>query len=810
MTDGKGDAAETAAVPASAADEADLLETLGHSLRTAAEWQTTLLDAIESISDAFGLFDAEDRLILCNQRYAQTFTNYNSFKEIEGWHFTDLVRASVARGEIIEPEFADDVEAWVAERTRRHRTPGGSMRQIHLADGTWLQVSERPTRAGGIVGVRTDITELKAAQHAAEAANESKTHFLRNMSHEIRTPMNGVLGMAQLLAETRLDSTQRRYVEAIEQSGRHLLGIINDILDFSKVESGLFVLEKAELDLRRMIEDCAAMLAQAAHAKGLELVVDIDPEAGIAVVGDPLRLQQIIINLVNNAIKFTEQGDITLSLQHRFSDDQAIGFDIIVADSGVGIPAELHEHIFDHFAQADGSTARKFGGTGLGLTICRQLARLMGGDIMLSSVPGVGSTFRVSLTLPRGAPPPPATPAPAFMADRRVLLVDDHARSRALLAEQLAAFGLAVTECGTAAKALALLQDAAWARCGFDLALLDTSLPDGDGLTLARTIRSSPALGAVKLILLSATANIPDGDRERLALVGSLAKPVKRDDLARMVIAALSAAPAKPPAGKADPKPALPKLTGKILLAEDNDVNKFIVVSWLERLGITASHARNGREAVDMAEQEDFDLILMDCQMPELDGFAATREIRRREAGTGRHTPIVALTANAIDGDRDSCLKAGMDDYLTKPFKGAQLTDLILQWFPGALRTPAPASAPFDAALLSGLLAIAPEEGRHLRRQIIDLFLLHAPLKLAALRAALSSGSLSAVAGLARELVQAARPVGAAILADLAESLAIDAENGNEAAATRRIGDLATEQARLCQSLAALRDQAVP
>jgi CheY-like chemotaxis protein len=230
----------------------------------------------------------------------------------------------------------------------------------------------------------------------------------------------------------------------------------------------------------------------------------------------------------------------------------------------------------------------------------------------------------------------------------------------------------------------------------------------------------------------------------------------------------------------------------------------------LARLGISASHARNGREAVDMAERENFDLILMDCQMPELDGFAATREIRRREEGTGRHTPIVALTANAIDGDRDSCLKAGMDDYLTKPFKGGQLTDLILHWLPGALSTPALPPAPFDAALLGGLVAIAPEEGNQLRRQIIDLFLAHAPLKLAALRAALSSGSLAAVAGLARELMRAARPIGAVILADLAESLAIDAENRNEAAATRRVGDLATEQLRLCQSLLALRDQAVP
>ena len=516
-----------------------LLETLSQSLRTAEAWQATLVDAIESISEAFGLFDAEDRLILCNRRYAQTFTVHDSFKEIAGWHFTDLVRASVAKGEVIEPEFAGDVEAWVAERTRRHRSPGGSLKQIQLGDGTWLQVSERPTREGGIVGVRTDITALKDAQHAAEAANEAKTRFLRNMSHEIRTPMNGVLGMVQLLAYTKLDPTQRAYVEAIEQSGRHLLKIINDILDFSKVESGFLELEAVELDPVALIESSASMLAPTAQAKGLGLVVEIDPNIDCRVIGDPLRLQQIVINLLSNAIKFTDAGKIRLSLSQCGGEGDQIGLLIGVADSGVGIAPELHERIFEDFAQADGSIARKFGGTGLGLTICRQLARAMGGDITLESVPGQGSLFQVSLVLRRGG---------------------------------------------------------------------------------VRQAAPRPTAAAVA---------------------------------------------------------ALPQFSGRVLLAEDNDVNKAIVLAWLQRLGLTVRHARNGREAVGMAEAERFDLILMDCQMPELDGFAATREIRRREAESGGHVPIVALTAHAIDGDRESCLAAGMDDYLTKPFKGPQLVEVI-------------------------------------------------------------------------------------------------------------------------------------
>jgi len=646
-------------------DADDLLSALSRSLRTAEEWRATLIDAIESISEAFGLFDSEDRLILCNRRYAQTFTPHDNFSAIAGWHFTDLVRASVAKGEVIEPAFEGDIEAWVAERARRHRSPGGSLRQIRLGDGSWLQVSERPTRGGGIVGVRTDITELKAAQHAAETANESKTRFLRNMSHEIRTPMNGVLGMAQLLADTRLDQTQRRYVEAIEQSGRHLLGIINDILDFSKIEAGAFELEQTPFDLAALVEDSAAMLGQPAQAKGLELVVDIEPQTAFFLLGDPLRLQQIVINLVNNAIKFTESGEIVLTLRSTGPPGDRLAFDLSVTDSGVGIAPHLHEKVFDHFAQADGSTARKFGGTGLGLTICRQLARLMGGDIALDSAPGRGSTFRLSLALAAPAPAPPAPSDSGDLAGVPILLVEDHPAARAALTRRLSAWGLAVTAAATAEEALAVLTDTP-----FRLALVDLTLPGGEQ-ALAETIRrAGPAL-----VTLTPTG------APRMADGSTLAKPAPSRDLLAALRAALSGR--ERPA--ADPRagPDLPRLRGKVLLAEDNDVNRTIVVAWLTRLGLTIVHARNGLEAVAARRESAFDLVLMDCQMPEMDGFAATETIRRFEAEQGaKRTPIIALTANAIEGDRDSCLRAGMDDYLPKPFKGPQLAEMLLRWLP--------------------------------------------------------------------------------------------------------------------------------
>jgi signal transduction histidine kinase/DNA-binding response OmpR family regulator len=692
------DASGSVAEAQEGADQSGRLETLGRSLRTAEEWQATLIDAIESISEAFGLFDANDRLILCNRRYAQTFTVHNSFKEIEGWHFADLVRASVAKGEVIEPDFAHDVEAWVLERSRRHRTPGGSLRQIQLGDGTWLQVSERPTRSGGIVGVRTDISALKEAQHAAEAANESKTRFLRNMSHEIRTPMNGVLGMAQLLADTRLDPTQRRYVEAIEQSGRHLLGIINDILDFSKVEAGLFELENIELDLVGLVEECASMLAQPAQAKGLELVVDIDPEIGCKVLGDPLRLQQIVINLVSNAVKFTERGEIVIALLQRRRSDADIGIDILVTDSGLGIPTALHERVFDHFAQADGSTARKFGGTGLGLTICRQLARLMGGDITLQSEPGFGSTFRVSLNLPVAGERAPLPQLPESLKGMPVLLVEDHPLSRTVLVRQLAAAGLEVTAVSNAKAALRTLTEDEQ-----PLALIDMTLPGADALALPRAIRSDRRLADVRILTLTSADNGDQEERKALGLAGGLAKPAKPADLVNAIERVMSDRPVEAAASAEVGPNTLPQFSGRVLLAEDNDVNKAIVLAWLERLGLATRHARNGREAVALMQEYHFDLVLMDCQMPEMDGFTATREIRRLEQESGGHTPIIALTANAIEGDRDACLQAGMDDYLTKPFKGAQLADLIRRWLKSEAAPPAKAQLLDTARRLASL-----------------------------------------------------------------------------------------------------------
>jgi two-component system sensor histidine kinase/response regulator len=655
---------------------------LDPTLHTAEEWCAILVDAIESISEAFGLFDAKDRLILCNRRYAQIFTDRDNFKDIQGITFEELVRSSIAKGELVEPEFQHDLEAWVAERKRRHRAPDG-MRQLQLGDGTWLQVSERPTRNGGIVGVRTDITALKQAQRAAEAANESKTRFLRNMSHEIRTPLNGVLGVTQLLEDTRLDPKQRRYVEAVRQSGRHLLGVVNDILDFSKIESGLFELEMTELNLVKLVEDACAMFAQPAEAKSLELVVDLQFNPALTVRGDPLRLQQIIVNLLNNAIKFTEKGEIVVKLALCSADGDDIAFDISVADSGVGIAPEMHERIFDHFAQADGSTARKFGGTGLGLTICRQLARLMGGDISVTSQPGQGSVFCLSLSLERSPAGLMTLPAVTGVGGLSALVVEDNASNREIQLGHLRGLGMITDGAADTDAALAALDEAAEAGSPFALALIDMTLPGRDGLDLVRAIRTDPRHAALRLLMMPSSIQlIDDSFCRQFDISGSVVKPVRLADLYGAVAAAMCVSAAPELEKIIHPAKAAPRRSGHVLLAEDNEINKVIMLAWLDRLGLSSSHARNGREAVDLLRAQSFDLVLMDCQMPEMDGFAATQEIRRIEAGTGRHTPIIALTANAIAGDREHCLAAGMDGYLTKPFDGAQLSELIARWIP--------------------------------------------------------------------------------------------------------------------------------
>jgi two-component system sensor histidine kinase/response regulator len=651
---------------------ADLHRQIGERARA----ENALQQIMDHSLDVICTFDAEGRFLRVN-RACELIWGYRP-DELIGQPFMEMVHPDDRQKTIaIDASILSGVPENGFEN--RYLRKNGTVVPI-LWTANWSEALQINVCVARDMTARKQMeAELLRAKETAEAANRAKSEFLASMSHEIRTPMNGIIGMTDLVLETELDREQREYLGIAKTSAHALLGLINDILDFSKIEAGKLDLEQIDFSLRDCIGRMLKPLGIRADQKGLELTAEILADVPDHLIGDPMRLRQILINLVDNGIKFTACGDVMLrvAVESATEDDHYLHFS--VSDTGIGIPPAKRELIFEAFAQADGSTTRTHGGTGLGLAIASQLVQAMGGRIWVESTVSRGTTFHFTVRLPvRHTLAPDVRHAdPRRLEGMRVLVADDSAVNRRILSEMLARWGMQVTVVASGASALTAMLRAAHSGTPFPLVLLDGVMPETDGLTVAEKIREYPELSGATLMMLSSAMPSKTAARcKELRVSGYFMKPVSQHELLEAILTAIGGTVERESPVDAAPIRRAPNVR-RILLAEDNIVNRAVASAILEKCGHSLVHAANGREAVEAAAREAFDLIFMDVQMPEMDGYEATRRIRAAERTTGRHTPIAAMTAHAMASDRERCLSAGMDDYLSKPLDKAELFALL-------------------------------------------------------------------------------------------------------------------------------------